>query len=178
MTRRIRHSLPSTTTFHLYDWSDPPTWSQGDSVSVKLVRYDVVPPEIESATTTALALGLTYDEDLDADSEPAPSAFTVTVDGASRAVTGVSVGDTKVLLTLAPAVRAGETVTVSYTVPMTSPLQDEASNPAAAFSDHPVTNGTPPATAPDAPTNLEATPGDGSVTLRWTAGSGPGRTSS
>ena len=60
------------------------------------------------ATTTALALALTYDEDLDADSEPAPSAFTVTVDGASRTVTGVSVlGDTKVRLTLAPAVRAG-----------------------------------------------------------------------
>ena len=165
---------PLTTTFHLYDWSDPPTWSQGDSVSVKLVRYDVVPPEIESATTTALELGLTYDETLDASSEPAPSAFTVTVDGASRAVTGVSVGDTKVLLTLAPAVRAGETVTVSYTVPMTSPLQDEASNPAAAFSDHPVTNETPQATVPDAPTNLEATPGDGSVTLRWTAGSDGG----
>ena len=123
---------------------------------------------LRSATTTALELGLTYDEDLDASSEPAPSAFTVTVDGASRAVTGVSVGDTKVLLTLASAVRAGETVTVSYTVPMTSPLQDEANNPAAAFADHPVTNEVP-ATAPDAPSSLTATPGDGSVTLRWTA---------
>ena len=46
-------------------------------------------------------------------------------------MTGVSVGDTKVLLTLAPAVRAGETVTVSYTVPAMNPLRDEASNPAA-----------------------------------------------
>ena len=57
---------------------------------------------------------------------------------------------------------------MSYTVPGTDPLRDEASNPAAAFSDHPVTNLTP-ATAPDAPTGLEATPGDGSVTLQWTA---------
>ena len=73
---------PLTTTFHSYDWPDPPTWSGdgNDNVSVKLVRYDVVPPEIESATTTALELGLTYDESLDADSEPAPSAFTVTVE--------------------------------------------------------------------------------------------------
>ena len=123
---------------------------------------------LRSATTTALALGLTYDENLDASSEPAPSAFTVTVNGASRVLTEVSVDETKVLLTLAPAVRAGETVTVSYTVPAMNPLRDEASNPAAAFSDHPVTN-IVPATAPEAPTGLEATPGDGSVTLRWTA---------
>ena len=128
---------------------------------------DSTAPMLMSATTTALALGLTYDEALDADSEPAPSAFTVTVDGASRAVTGVSVG-AKVLLTLASAVRAGDTVTVSYTVPAMNPLRDEASNPAAAFADHPVTNVTP-ATVPEAPTNLEAIPGDGSVTLRWTA---------
>ena len=128
---------------------------------------DTTAPVLRSATTTALALGLTYDKDLDAGSEPAPSAFTVTVDGVSRAVTGVSVG-AKVLLTLAPAVRAGETVTVSYTVPGTDPLRDEAGNPAAAFSDYPVTNEVP-ATAPDAPASLEATPGDGSVTLRWTA---------
>ena len=72
------------------------------------------------------------------------------------------------LLTLAPAVRAGETVTVSYTVPAMNPLRDEAGNPAAAFADHPVTNEVS-ATVPDAPANLEATPGDGSVTLRWTA---------
>ena len=71
-------------------------------------------------------------------------------------------------LTLASTVRAGETVTVSYTVPAMNPLQDEANNPAAAFSDHPVTNEVP-ATVPDAPSSLGATRGDGSVTLRWTA---------
>ena len=57
---------------------------------------------------------------------------------------------------------------VSYTVPAMNPLRDEANNPAAAFSDHPVTNEVP-ATVPDAPTGLAATRGDGSVTLRWTA---------
>ena len=139
-----------------------------NQASVTPAAGDTTAPMLRSATTTALELGLTYDEDLDADSEPAPSAFTVAVAGASRAVTGVSVDETKVLLTLATAVRAGETVTVSYTVPGTGPLRDEASNPAAAFSDHPVTNEVP-ATAPDAPTGLAATPGDGSVTLQWTA---------
>ena len=139
-----------------------------NQASATPVAGDSTAPVLRSATTTALALGLTYDESLDADSEPAPSAFTITVDGASRAVTGVSVGGTKVLLTLASAVRAGETVTVSYTVPPTNPLRDEANNPAAAFADHPVTNEVP-ATAPEAPTGLAATRGDGSVTLRWTA---------
>ena len=113
------------------------------------------PPMLQSATTTALEVGLTYDENLDGGSEPAPSAFTVTVDGASRVVTGVTVDRTKVILTLASAVRAGETVKVSYTVPGIDPLQDEASNPAASFADHPVTNEVP-ATMPGAPTNLTA----------------------
>ena len=139
-----------------------------NQASATPVAGDSTAPVLQSATTTALEVGLTYDEDLDADSEPAPSAFTVTVNGASRTVTGVSVGDTKVLLTLAPAVRAGDLVRVSYTVPAMNPLWDEASNPAAAFGDHPVTNETT-ATVPDAPTGLAATSGDGSVTLRWTA---------
>ena len=139
-----------------------------NQASATPVAGDTTAPVLMSATTIALELALTYDEDLDADSEPAPSAFSVAVDGASRAVTGVSASSTKVLLTLASAVRAGDTVTVSYTVPANNPLRDEARNPAASFADHPVTNETP-ATAPDAPANLEATPGDGSVTLRWTA---------
>ena len=132
------------------------------------VAGDTIGPVLQRATTTALELKLFYDENLDADSEPAPSAFTVTVDAAPRGVTGVALDETNVLLTLASAVRAGETVTVSYTVPANNPLRDEASNPAALFAVHPVTNEAP-ATAPDAPSNLEATPGDGSVTLRWTA---------
>ena len=128
-----------------------------NQASATPVAGDTTAPMLRSATTTALEVGLTYDENLDGGSEPAPSAFTVTVDGVPRAVTGVSVDGAKVLLTLASAVRAGETVTVSYTVPGTDPLRDEARNPAAAFSDQAVTNETP-ATAPEAPTGLEVTP--------------------
>ena len=147
--------------------------AEGDSgpsneASATPVAGDTTVPMLLSATTTTLELKLTYDEALDADSEPAPSAFTVTVPGRRLAVTGVSASSTNVFLTLAPAVRAGDLVRVSYAVPAMNPLRDEANNPAAAFSDHPVTNEVP-ATAPDAPTGLEATPGDGSVTLRWTA---------
>ena len=157
----------TTYTFQVRAVNDQGFGGSAEATVTAQANVDSAPPRLRTATTTALELGLTYDEDLDAGLEPAPSAFTVTVDGASRAVTGVSVG-TKALLTLASAVRAGETVTVSYTVPPTNPLRDEARNPAAAFSDHPVTNEVP-TTAPEAPTGLTATPGDESVTLRWTA---------
>ena len=102
-------------------------------------------------------------------SEPAPTAFTVTVNDATRAVTVVSASSTNVFLTLASAVRAGETVTVSYTVPMTSPLRDEASNPAAAFADHPVTNEVAGDGAGRADEASRRPPATSSVTLRWTA---------
>ena len=167
------HTVTRLTNATAYTFEVRARNEEGDSgpsnqASATPAASDTTAPMLRSATTTALELKLFHDEVLDADSEPAPSAFTVTVNGASRAVTGVSLGDTKVRLTLASAVRAGDTVTVSYTVPAMNPLRDVARNPAAAFSDHPVTNETP-ATVPEAPTGLEVTPGDGSVTLRWTA---------
>ena len=177
---------------------NPAGWSaESNQASRTPGVADTSAPVLLSATTTALALELTYDEDLDPGSEPAPSAFTVTVDGAPRAVIGVSVDGAKVLLTLASAVRPGETVTVSYTVSAMNPLRDEASNPAAGFTDEPVTNSIP-ATAPDAPDGPRCDPrgrfGDPAVdgarpprgarghrlpvpAGRRLAGSGPGRTS-
>ena len=65
--------------------------------------------------------------------------------GASRAVDAISVSGRAVTLTLASAVAAGETLTVSYTVPTgadASPLQDTAGNPVAGFVDEAVTNDT------------------------------------
>ena len=137
---------------------NPAGWSaESNQARTTPGAADTTAPMLQGATTTALALALFYDEDLDAGSEPAPSAFTVTVDGVPRGVTGVALDETDVLLTLASAVRAGETVRVSYTVPMTGRLQDEASNPAAAFANHLVTN-IVSATAPEAPGNLAAAP--------------------
>ena len=93
------------------------------------------------------ALTLTYDEDLnealnealdeDPDEDPAPvlGAFTVMVGNAARTVSQVSVDGSAVTLTLASAVAAGQTVTVSYTPPATDPIRDIAENIAAAFAD-------------------------------------------
>ena len=59
-------------------------------------------------------------------------------------------------------------MTVSYTVPLSNPIQDLSSNDAAAFTDHAVTNNLA-ATAPEAPGNLAATAGTvaDTMVLTW-----------
>ena len=115
---------------------------------------ETTPPELSTATVDGATLTLTYDEDLDEASEPSSDAFSVTVGGTGRAVDGVSVSGSSVILTLGSAVASGATVTVSYTVPTDAAaprIQDEAGNPAASFSDQAVENNTPP------PANTPAT---------------------
>ena len=92
---------------------------------------DNTAPELRSVSINRVGLRLTYDEELDDDSEPDISAFTVTVNGASREVRTVVVIRTFVLVFLYSPVQAGETVTVSYTVPATNPVQDLSGNRAA-----------------------------------------------
>ena len=115
---------------------------------------ETTPPELATATVDGTTLTLTYDEDLDENSEPSADAFSVTAGSTGRAVDGVSVSGSSVILTLGSAVASGATVTVSYTVPTdyAAPrIQDEAGNPAASFSDQDVENNTPP------PANTPAT---------------------
>ena len=124
---------------------------------------ETTPPELATATVDGTTLTLTYDEDLDENSEPSSDAFSVTVGGTGRAVDGVSVSGSSVILTLASAVTAADTVTVSYAAPADTAaprIQDEAGNPAASFSDQGVENNTPP------PANSPAT---GAPTISGTA---------
>ena len=89
--------------------------------------------------------------------------FSVTVGGTGRAVDGVSVSGSSVILTLGSAVASGATVTVSYTVPTdaaASRILDETGNAAASFNGEPVANNTPP------PGN---TPATGAPTISGTA---------
>ncbi len=87
------------------------------------------------------SLTLTFSETLDPGSEPAPGAFSVTVDGTGQTPTGVAISGKTVTLTLGTAVTSGQTVTVSYTVPTSNPLQG-GGKPAVGFSNHAVpTNG-------------------------------------
>ena len=116
-------------------------------------------------------LSLLYNEVLDAGSVPDPSAFTL--GGTSATVIAVAINSVRVELTLFPAVTYEESrhsggrvtpVTVSYTPPGTNPLQDEAGNDAAAFTDLSVRNQTTPA-----PTGVTASsPDPGELVVSWT----------
>ena len=112
---------------------------------------ETTPPELSTATVDGATLTLTYDEALDENSEPSPDAFSVTVGGTGQAVDGVAVEGDTVTLTLASAVTAEETVTVSYAAPADTAalrIRDLAGNAAASFSDELVTNNTPKPNSP------------------------------
>ena len=105
-------------------------------------KVDGVYPTLDSAVVDGTELVLTWDETLRDDSVPAASDFAVTVAGSARSVTGVALADSAVTLTLASAVSAGETVTVSYTKG-TNPLKDLGSNEAPGLTDQAVSRPAP-----------------------------------
>ncbi len=128
-------------------------------------KVDGVYPSLNSAVVNGAELVLAWNETLRDDSVPAAGDFAVTVAGSSRNVGSVAVAGNAVTLTLASAVTAGQTVTVSYTKG-TNPLKDLASNDAPRLTDEAVRNSR---TAPAAPTNFSASAGNGYVTLVWDA---------
>jgi len=119
-------------------------------------------PELTGAAmgSNGTTLTLTFDETL-AVTNPAnlPSAFSVTVDGESKAVTYVQNDGANRVLTLAsPAVLEGVTVTVSYTKPGSDGLRDAAGFEVASFTDQAVTNGSPTTTTTTPPTTTAPAP--------------------
>ena len=105
---------------------------------------DLDPPLLASAAVNGTTLKLTYNEPLDSGSTPAPGDYAVLVNASPRAVSAIGIGGSAVTLTLASGVANGDTVTASYVVPASNPVQDLHGNDAAAFSGQPVTNSTPP----------------------------------
>ena len=106
---------------------------------------DQAAPQLQSASVDGSTLTLAYDEELDLTSSPPSSAFTVNVNGSSRPLVSVGVGQSSVLLSLSTPVEAGDTVTVDYTVPTgesEGKLQDPAGNAASSFTGQQVTNDT------------------------------------
>ena len=169
-------------TFTISNWDEPQTVtvtlasgtgytvdSNASAASVT-VDDDDAAPTLSAATVDGATLTLSYDEALDEGSEPGAAAFSVTVAGAARAVDAVAVSGSSVALALSSAVAAGETVTVSYTVPTgadASPVQDTAGNAAAGFVDEAVTNATDAGNA--APTGLPTIAGTARVGETLTA---------
>ena len=109
---------------------------------------DLTAPVLSTATVNGTSLVLTYNEALDEGSTPAAAAFTVTADGDARTVSGVAVDGTTVTLTLDTGAAHGETVLVSYALPGSNRIQDEAGNEAVALTSQAVDNNTPDTTAP------------------------------
>ena len=105
----------------------------------------VTAPVLESARVNGADLALRFDAPLDESSAPAGSAFAVSVAGAARTVSAVSVSQDLATLTLASAVASGESVTVGYTPPSTGKLRRAGGGDVAAFSGQAVTNDTPAA---------------------------------
>ncbi|MFZ5597024.1 MAG: SwmB domain-containing protein [Bacillota bacterium] len=103
---------------------------------------DATPPGLSVAEVNGSSLSLTYNESLDTSSVPAGGDFTIKVNGEFQPTpTNVNITGNTVAITLAEAVMAGESVTISYT-PGTGPIRDMSGNNAPALTDYPVVNNT------------------------------------
>ena len=88
-------------------------------------------------------LTLTYSKELDTGVSLETAPFAVNVNGSSRSLSGVAVGQSSVLLLLSQPVEAGDMVTVDYTVPDGPDfIRDTLGRKAASFSRQAVTNST------------------------------------
>ena len=156
-------SEQSTTGRYSWSASADPGWIEGRQVRVSAN----LAPVVTAATVDGDQLVLTFAEDLDPGSRPAASAFTVSVDGATGAAPSSvdTITGQQVTLTLASAVTSGQTVTVSYAVPTTNPLQDTSGIEAPGFTagDFTVTNNTGAASTDATLSALALTDGDGTA---------------
>ena len=124
------------------------------------------PAKVSAVLVGGAAVEITYDADLDESSVPSVGAFSVSVDGASRTISGVTVAGRVVTLTLASPITSAQTITVSYTAPTAADAaRIESTNGEAAegFGDQPVT------IPPDPPTITGAESATGGLTVRWDA---------
>ena len=115
---------------------DDPTFIRPLRIQINgTVGTDTTVPTLSTATVDGTSLVLTYDEALDTSSEPATSDYSVSVAGGTGvAPSSVDVSGMTVTLTLGTAVTAEQTVTVTYTVPGSNPVQDAAGNDAVALT--------------------------------------------
>jgi uncharacterized repeat protein (TIGR02059 family) len=116
-------------------------YSEAVTGSVTPTAPVYVSSSIQNVAPTKLEM--TYNLSL-ADIVPAVSAFSVRINSVVRSIATVSVSGTKVTLTLVSPVVFGDVVTVSYSKPVTSPLQTPAGGQAATISAQPVTNNVNP----------------------------------
>lgn len=111
-------------------------------------RFDLIRPELVSASVSGTTLSLVYSESLDPANLASTQAFSVHVDGKAVAVSSVSVHpiNKTFVLQLASPVSKGQSVTVSYADPSSTndakAVQDVAGNDAPSFASVSVINNT------------------------------------
>ena len=105
---------------------------------------DTTAPTLLGARVSGSSLVLIYDEALDTSSIPAASAYSVVVGtgGTGATPTAVGISGTRVTLTLPTAAISTDAVTVTYTKPSTTPLQDGENNDVENLSSETVANNT------------------------------------
>ena len=141
-TVTLSYAVPSSNPLRDMAGNDAGALSE-QAVRNRTAEPNTSAPTLQAAAANSDYVMLTYNEVLDEASTPAADAFTVTVAGAARDLAPsdpVSVSGRTVTLTLASALTDGETVTVSYTVPSSNPLQDPAGNDAVALSEQAASN--------------------------------------
>ena len=173
--------------------------SSGDSMVISIFGTkipDTTAPKLVSATVSSDGTRITavFDEalampagtsELETFLNGLKSSFAVTVNGTDVPVNSLSrsaATPETLVITLSTAIRLGQSIAFSYTDPTAGDddvaLEDAANNETASFtsgsSDVPDVNNVSTLSVPAAPTGLSATPGNGRVTLRWTAPSSTG----
>ena len=133
---------------------------------------NLTPPEpvVMRARTAAdgSAVVITFSEVLHQSTKPADSAWTVTVDGAERPVSGSAISGSAVRLLLASMVTEGQAVSVSYAKPDSGGLRDPSGNAAESFTGQTVRNTVRPPSGP--PTDVTVTGATaGSLSVSWRA---------
>ena len=146
------------------DWGNYEELASEPTDTVAMPRLTLMTAIVNAAT-----LVLSYVEVLDASVTLPVSAFTVTVNGNDRPFDSVSVAGSTVTLVLASAVKANQTVEVSYTRPLgPDHIRGTAGRVEYSFRGQDVSNETPEPLVPEAPQGLTATAfEDGTISLDW-----------
>ena len=152
---------PSTD--HSYGWSlSSLDWSLSNTRHLRLSIPDNTAPVLvatDGITVDGSSLVLSYSEDLDASSIPAASAFSISLNGeAGVSPSFVTINGQRVTLTLSTPVSGIHSVALSYTAPLSNPIQDTNGNDASSFASQPVTNNTELPKVSITPLHPQATP--------------------
>jgi uncharacterized repeat protein (TIGR02059 family) len=124
----------STNTYQTANFSN-------QSVTNNVNETPVTVSSAQVANSAPTVIAVTFTGNLNASSVPAASAFSVSASGGSAGVSSVAISGAILSLTLNRSIASGETITFSYAVPGSNPLENSDGNASvAAITNQSVTN--------------------------------------